>query len=107
MARRRRRESTDAERELWRLLRQRPLGAKFRRQHPMMDYVLDFYCVEHTLAVEADGGQHFTEAGCTSDETRTERLNECGIRVLRFTDREILLHSTAVVSAIERVLGED
>jgi adenine-specific DNA-methyltransferase len=54
-----RRQSTDAEHLLWRLLRNRQIaGAKFRRQHQHGHYILDFYCVTHHLAVEADGGQH-------------------------------------------------
>ncbi len=52
---------TDAEALLWHLLRARQIaGAKFRRQHPVGEYVLDFYCPEKLSAVEVDGGQHFT-----------------------------------------------
>jgi len=105
LARRLRGDASDAERALWRLLRQRPMGAKFRRQHPMLHYILDFYCLEHRLAVEADGSQHLTEAGRAADEQRTRELNERGIRVLRFSDREILLEGSAVISTIEQALG--
>jgi very-short-patch-repair endonuclease len=53
--------ATDAERLLWRLLQARQLlGLKFRRQHPVGPYIVDFYCADRRLAVELDGGQHFT-----------------------------------------------
>ena len=85
-------EPTDAETKLWSMLRNRRLGGmKFRRQRPVGRYFLDFYCVERRLAVEADGGQHFTELGRAHDERRTQDLQSMGMRVLRFTDREILL----------------
>ncbi|MGA8221784.1 MAG: DUF559 domain-containing protein, partial [Candidatus Acidiferrales bacterium] len=58
-ARNMRQTQTDAERKLWSILRDRRLGGfKFRRQHPVDRYILDFYCAERRLAVEADGGQH-------------------------------------------------
>ncbi len=62
---------TDAEALLWRLLRNRQLaGVKFRRQHPFPPYVLDFYCHDHKLVVEIDGGQHNEEAGQRHDARR-------------------------------------
>ena len=107
LARTLRRDQTDAERALWRLLRQRPRGAKFRRQHPAGRYILDFFCVESKLAIEADGAQHLTSDGVAADEERTRYLTQRGIRVLRFTDREILLESEAVIRVIEAALGTD
>src|SRR5690348_11396235 len=90
-ARRLRLQSTDAERALWHLLRDRRMQShKFRRQHPVGNFYLDFYCPESKLAIEADGGQHFEDAATAYDEKRTEFLKEQGIRVLRFTNREIL-----------------
>ncbi|MCC6627286.1 MAG: endonuclease domain-containing protein [Chloroflexi bacterium] len=98
-----RREATDAETLLWRLLRDRQLAsAKFRRQHQYGRYVLDFYCVEHHLAIEADGAQHFGEHGVKADAVRTAALATAGIRVLRFTNREILCETEEVVEAIWR-----
>jgi very-short-patch-repair endonuclease len=99
------RESTDAERALWRLLRNRQAGgAKFRRQHPIGRYVVDLYCFEHRLAIEADGGQHYTSSGLARDESRTRDLARMGVRVLRFTDIEILKQPDAVIEAIEQAL---
>ncbi|HEX7599855.1 MAG TPA: endonuclease domain-containing protein, partial [Polyangia bacterium] len=78
--------ATDAERLLWRLLRMRQfLGLKFRRQHPLGRYIVDFYCAERRLAVELDGGQHFTVEGQAYDRRRTAYLAALGIRVVRFT----------------------
>lgn len=63
-ARRMRAESTDAERKLWHILRDRKLGGfKFRRQHPVAGYIVDFFCLEAGVVVEADGGQHYNPAG--------------------------------------------
>ena len=71
--------ATDAERSLWRLLRSRQVaGSKFRRQRPFGPYILDFYCIEKRLAVEADGGQHFTPEGREADARRTEYLEQRG-----------------------------
>jgi very-short-patch-repair endonuclease len=96
-----RRASTDAERALWRALRAKRLsGAKFRRQHTAGPYVLDFYCAEAELCVEADGGRHFTDGGSVRDAWRGAYLAARGITVVRFTDREILLETDAVVEAI-------
>jgi very-short-patch-repair endonuclease len=105
LARNLRRSSTDAERVLWQLLRRRPFGAKFRRQHPLGAYVLDFYCVEKQLAIEADGSQHFTPEGLAADQARTDHLAQVGIRMLRFTNREILSESDGVLNAIEQALA--
>ncbi|HLH21207.1 MAG TPA: endonuclease domain-containing protein [Chloroflexota bacterium] len=104
-----RRESTDAEALLWRLLRNRQMaGRTFRRQHAFEPYVLDFFCAEQRLAVEADGGQHFDADQAAYDARRTEYLAARGIRVLRFTNREALTGTEAVVQVIWReVAGHD
>ena len=73
--------ATEAERLLWRLLRGRQFaGVKFRRQHPVGPYILDFYSAERRLAVELDGGQHFTAEGQAYDGSRSDfwRRAECG-----------------------------
>ena len=104
-ARRLRRDSTDAERVLWNLLRSRQmLGAKFRRQHQFGPYILDFFCPEERLAVEADGGQHWSKERAAVDAERTRHLERHGVRVLRFTNREILLETEAVRQAIAQAL---
>jgi Uncharacterized protein conserved in bacteria len=105
LARRRelRRAATDAEQVLWRLLRRRQFaGVKFRRQRPVGRYILDFYCAERRLAVELDGSQHFTDEGRAHDESRTEYLATRGVRVLRFTNRELFEEREGVLEAIRR-----
>src|SRR4051812_36794529 len=76
-----RRDLTPAERALWAALRGRQLGGmKFRRQHLVGPYILDFCCPDHRLVVEVDGGVHEQQADY--DESRTEHLNTYGYRVL-------------------------
>ena len=100
-----RREATDAEGRLWKLLRGRQLaGHKFRRQHEFGGFVLDFFCADAHLAIEVDGGQHFSEEGAARDHERTQFLEANGIRVLRFTNTEILSELEAVGEAILREL---
>ncbi len=89
-ARHLRSESTVAERRLWRLLRERRFsGFKFRRQHPVAGYFLDFYCVAARLAVELDGGGHGHPGQCSLDDTRSQVLAARDIRVLRFWNHQL------------------
>ena len=97
-ARRLRQNMTDAERKLWRALRDRQLDdVKFRRQHPLGRYVLDFFCEEHKLAVEVDGGQH---ADSTEDKARTAWLQAHGCRALRFWNNDVLGNLPGVLETI-------
>jgi very-short-patch-repair endonuclease len=82
---------TDAEQCLWHCLRGKQLdGFRFRKQHPIARFVLDFYCPAAKLAIEIDGGQHNTAPGCASDAERTHYLKARGIRVLRFWNHEVI-----------------
>jgi very-short-patch-repair endonuclease len=108
LSRRLRRDSTDAERRLWSRLRDRRLGGlKFRRQFPVDRYVMDFYCNEARLGIELDGGQHFTDQGLARDRERSRVLGAAGIRVVRFTDSEVLNQIDDVLAAILRVIGPE
>ena len=78
------------------------MGPKFRRQHTVGPYTLDFYCLAVRLAIELDGGQHYEGARREQDELRDEWLANQGIRVLRFSDREALLERDAVEETIWR-----
>jgi adenine-specific DNA-methyltransferase len=103
-----RRESTDAERAMWKLLRAGQIGGyKFRRQHEFSGFILDFFCASEKLAVEVDGSQHFSEDGAARDRDmeRTAFLEANGIRVLRFTNVEVLTHIDLVGEVILRELG--
>ena len=105
-ARELRRHETDAEARLWYLLRARRLGGfKFRRQHSLPPYVLDFYCAEQCLAVELDGSQHVQTAA--RDRQRDEFLQAQGIRVLRFWNDAVFKETTHVLEAIWLALNED
>jgi very-short-patch-repair endonuclease len=84
-ARRLRREQTDEEKELWRALRAgRFAGFKFRRQHPLEPFILDFYCPAAKLSIELDGFQHGLPEQLQHDEARTKFLDQQGIEELRF-----------------------
>ncbi|WP_199724766.1 endonuclease domain-containing protein [Noviherbaspirillum saxi] len=94
---------TDAEALMWQLLRNRRLAsAKFRRQHPVGRYILDFYCDDKRLAVELDGGQH--GEALVYDQTRDAWLENRGIRVLRFWNNEVLSETEAVLEVIYSAL---
>jgi primosomal protein N' (replication factor Y) len=95
---------TESERKLWPVLRSRGLeGYKFRRQHPLGPFVLDFACIEHRIAIEADGGQH---ANSESDRRRTEWLAREGWRVMRFWNHDIVGNPEGVASAILQAIGK-
>lgn len=101
-----RREPTDAEAALWRLLRARGLaGFKFRRQYPAGPFILDFFCPARRLAIELDGGQHYQPRTQAYDDWRTQLLTAHGIRVLRFPNDVVLREPDSVVAAIEGALG--
>jgi len=89
-ARRLRRTMTDVERKLWNVLRSRQLESyKFRRQHPIGPYVVDFFCEQLGLAIELDGDQHGDPSNIRKDDARTAWLNAQGVRVIRFWNEDI------------------
>jgi very-short-patch-repair endonuclease len=97
-ARQLRKGMSDAERKLWQRLRGEQLGVKFRRQHPVLDYVLDFVALEIKLVVEVDGGQHAEQTNY--DQQRTADLEAAGFKVLRFWNNEVLNEIEPVVEVI-------
>ena len=101
-ARHLRQRMTDAERCLWLHLRDRRLqGFKFRRQHPLGPYVLDFVCLEARLVVEADGGQHQANQ---HDSQRDAWLQANGFVVLRFWNNDILSNTQGVLEVLSQTL---
>ena len=94
---------TYAEKTLWSKIRGKQLGVKFRRQHPFGFYVLDFYCVPLKLAIEVDGNSHFTDEGRKHDSSRDEFLYLNDVKLLRFTNLEVIQH---IDSVLERIWDE-
>lgn len=102
-----RKRQTEAERKLWNVLRNRQLGGmKFRRQYAIDKYVVDFYCPEYKLAIEADGGQHYEAKNIKRDAIRTRIINQHGIKVLRFTDTDMLCKTDSVCESILTEVGK-
>ena len=98
-ARRLRRDSTDAERLMWRALRSRQLAdLKFRRQATIGPYIPDFVCIEARLVIEIDGGQHDEDL----DRERTRFLEQRGFKVLRFWNNDVLANPEEVLETILR-----
>ena len=101
-AKRLRRTLTPPEARLWVALRQKPDGLKFRRQHPIGRYVLDFYCDAAKLAVEVDGAAHDIVDIAVRDRRRDAWLDESGIMTLRFAAIEIGRSLDEVMDVIVR-----
>jgi lysyl-tRNA synthetase class 2 len=97
-----RQSQTGAEALLWRHLRNAQLGVKFRRQHRVAGYILDFTCIERGLAIEVDGSQHFEQAAY--DQRRTTALEGSGLRVLRFWNNDVLQNTDNVLNSIVAAL---
>ena len=94
-----RKNSTISEQHLWKSLRSNQLeGFKFRRQHPIGAYIVDFVCIENQVVVELDGGQHQKER--ENDEKRDGWLKSQGFQVLRFWNHEVLINLEGVLSQI-------
>ena len=96
---------TDAERHLWRHLRNSQLrGCKFRRQEVLDRYIVDFVCFEPKFIIELDGGQHSEQQ--EYDEQRTKYLNGLGFEVQRFWNDEVLIQTEAVLEKIYQILNK-
>jgi very-short-patch-repair endonuclease len=91
---------------LWRLLRQRPGGVKFRRQHPAGSYVLDFFCTELLLAIEVDGFAHGIGDRPERDAVRDSWLHDQDIMVVRIPAAEILQDENTVVEHIANICAQ-
>lgn len=89
LARTLRKRATEEERLLWRHLRGRRMGFKFRRQTLLCGYIVDFVCFEKKVVIELDGSQHAETAHRTADKIRDARLRAAGFRVLRFWNRQV------------------
>ncbi len=101
-----RKEMTEAERRLWHRLRGEQLGAKFRKQHPIGPYIVDFYSWRAGLVIEVDGDTHFTPEAQAYDRERDAYLQSLGLTVLRFPNREVFTNLEGVLEAITTVLDQ-
>ena len=97
---------TPQEQKLWQRLRSKQLyGIKFRRQHPIYRFILDFFCYQHRLVIEIDGDSHADPEQQRYDEARTEWLEQRGLRVIRFTNREVDTNIEGVLQTIAAQCG--
>lgn len=99
-AREMRHPQTPAEATLWRVLRNRQTGFKFRRQHPIYRFIIDFYCAEAKLLIEIDGTSHLESNQKEYDQVRTEYLEELGYKVIRFTNDDVRYNIKGVAGEI-------
>ena len=94
---------TKAEVRLWKALRKSQVEQrKFRRQHSIENYIVDFYCPSEKLIIEVDGEVHENFVNKEYDNIRTKRLNELGCRVIRFTNQDINKNLELVLEAIKQ-----
>ena len=94
---------TSAEATLWKLIKSKQMeGRKFRRQHSVGNYIVDFYYPSEKLAIELDGDGHFTQAGYVQDQEKEEFLSNHGIRLLRFENNEVFEATEAVLELIKK-----
>ncbi|GHA25809.1 endonuclease domain-containing protein [Oceanisphaera arctica] len=99
--RRLRHELTAPEQRLWRRLRAGQLGIKFRRQHGIGPFIADFYCARLKLVIEIDGDSHFVDGeALRHDKQRDDYFYSLNIRVLRFTNREVMANIDGVLAVI-------
>ena len=97
--------STEAEEKLWLAVKNNQIeGFKFRRQHPLSFYIADFYCHALKLVIEIDGGYHLTEEQQLLDEERTKNIEFQGLKVIRFTNEEVLMQLPEVIGKIKEFI---
>lgn len=101
-ARELRNKETDAEKLLWEYLKGNQLGCRFRRQHPLSNYIADFYCHEHKLIIELDGEIHLRPEIFQNDKLRQLNLENLGLNVIRFTNQEVFNDINKVLNTIKQ-----
>ncbi|MGB7786730.1 MAG: endonuclease domain-containing protein [Salinimicrobium sp.] len=101
-ARELRKRETKAEKVLWNFISNHKLSVKFRRQHPISQFIVDFYCHELKLVIEADGEIHQEKENVTYDQMRDKHLHDLGLTVFRFRNSEIMHQTEEVVNRIHK-----
>ncbi len=100
-----RKNMTGAEKVLWEELRRKQiLGKRFRRQHPIDKYIVDFFCHDAKLVIEVDGSIHNLQEQKESDTGRSEELEQLGLTVIRFTNEQVLNNPNSVKENIKQVI---
>ena len=100
-----RRQMTDAEKSLWKHLCRNQLdGYRFKRQHPIINYIADFYCHKAKLIIEVDGKIHEQNEQIIHDRERTTKIETLGCRVMRFTNTEVMNQIEYVIMSIRKEL---
>ena len=101
-----RKNMTKQESKLWQYLRKRSINNfKFRRQYPIGNYIVDFACLEKRLVIEIDGGQHNQSDNILYDQNRTQYIEKCGYKVIRFWNNEIENNIEGVYEEILKYLN--
>ena len=96
--------STLSEVLLWKQIKNKSLGVEFKRQVPILEYIVDFYCQELRLAVEVDGNTH--DFRYVEDETRQKEIEKWGVTFIRFSNEEIKTHMFSVILSLESKIEE-
>lgn len=99
-----RKKMTESEKILWEFLRLGINGNKFRRQHPIATFIVDFYCHKAKLVIEIDGKSHDSETAKKYDAARTEELELYGLKVIRYTNQQVLEKVNDVINEIKLYL---
>lgn len=108
LAKNNRTRQTDAEKILWGIVRRHALnGCKFRRQHKIGNFIVDFVCIEKKLVIELDGRYHEIPKQFAYDEQRSTVLRERGFKVVRFWNSEVLFERDTVINTILEMLTDD
>ncbi len=96
--------STNSENILWERIKNKQLGYKFRRQHPLGVFILDFYCHEVKLCIEVDGEYHYQDDQILYDQERTKLIVASGLKLIRFDNSRVINHIEEVVSEIKETI---
>jgi len=102
-----RRNMTPEETKLWKYINYEQLGVKFRRQHSIGRYIVDFYCPKRKLVIEIDGNQHYTKEGLEYDKIREEYMASLRIKTLRFRNQEVIENIDKVLGKIKEYLKKN
>ncbi|MDP2689786.1 MAG: endonuclease domain-containing protein [Deltaproteobacteria bacterium] len=96
-----RKNMTEAEKLLWSRLRRKQLkGLQYYRQRIIGNFIVDFYCPGAGLVIEVDGGQHYTDKGIDKDARRDSLMEDLGLKVMRFSDRDVFENLDGVLKTI-------